>query len=164
MRVGIFAMLITMLLFSLQVWQDAMRHVTGTQLEETQSLMSISCEEPKIKENPQDWGQRGLPRTLWLLTDVCAAMRRKHSTQRHQRVSKSKSRTWFGVSPCISLKIEDGEGRFQPRLPQLPFYWGRECGETHTGLLRCLWSTHASKWAKVSRRVLAPTVLSGSEM
>lgn len=56
-------MLITMLLFPLQVLQDAMRHVTGTQLEEKQSLMSISWEEQKIKENPHDWGQKGLPRT-----------------------------------------------------------------------------------------------------
>lgn len=143
-------MLITMLLFSLQVLQDALRHVTGTQLEETPSLMPASWQELETQENPRDGGQKGLPRTLWLLTAVCAAMRRKHSTQRPQRASKSKSRTWFGVSPRISLKIEDGEGQFQPRLPQLPFHWGRRCGETHTGWLRCHGSIHASRLAKIS--------------
>lgn len=52
-------MLITMLLFSLQVLQDALRHVTGTQLEEAPSLMPVSWQELETQENPCDGGRKG---------------------------------------------------------------------------------------------------------
>lgn len=57
-------MLITMLLFHLQVLQDALWDVTGTHLEETPSLMFVSWEELETQENPCVGGQKGLPRTL----------------------------------------------------------------------------------------------------